>query len=95
MNALTHYSYLQVLDLLSTLAFITYGVSEANPLVVFAMNATHSPFIGLALIKGLGIALGFYCWHGGRLALLSRANLGFSLLIAWNLLALIVAGQKA
>ena len=95
MNALTHFWYLQVLDLLSTLAFVTYGVSEANPLVVFAMTATQSPFMGLALIKGLGIALGYYCWRGGRLALLSRANFGFSLLIAWNLLALIIAGQKA
>jgi hypothetical protein len=95
MNVLTQYSYLQILDLLTTLAFITYGVSEANPLVVFAMSATQSPLIGLALIKTAGIALGFYCWRGGRLTLLSRANLGFSLLIAWNLLALIVAGQKA
>ena len=94
MNALTQYSYLQVLDLLTTLAFITYGVSEANPLVVFAIAATKSPLIGLVLVKTAGLALGLYCWRLGRLALLSRANLGFALLITWNLVALIVAGRQ-
>lgn len=94
MNALTHYSCLQLLDLLSTLAFLSYGVSEANPLVDFAMKVTQSPLMGLAIIKTAGIALGLYCWYGGRLTLLSRANLGFSFLVAWNVLALIIAGQK-
>jgi hypothetical protein len=94
MNVLTQYSYLQMLDLLTTLAFIANGVSEANPLVAFAMSATEAPWMGLALVKAAAVGLGFYCWRGGRLTLLSRANLGFALLIAWNLLALIAAGHK-
>ena len=93
MNVLTQYSYLQILDLLTTLAFIANGVSEANPLVALAMSSMQSPLIGLAMIKTAGLALGLYCWRQGRLALLSRANFGFALLIAWNLLALIVGSQ--
>jgi hypothetical protein len=94
MNVLTQYSYLQILDLLTTLAFIANGVSEGNPLIAFAMSATASPWIGLAMIKAAGVGLGFYCWRDGRLTLLTRANFAFAMLIAWNLLALIVAGQK-
>ena len=95
MNVLTQYSYLQILDLLTTLAFIANGVSEGNPLVAFAMAATASPWIGLSIVKTAAIALGVYCWREGRLTLLNRANLGFAMLVAWNLLALIVAGSKA
>ena len=95
MNVLTQYSYLQVLDLLTTLAFIANGVYEGNPLVAFAMSATGSPWIGLTIVKTVALGLGFYCWRLGKLTLLTRANLGFALLVAWNLLALIVASHKA
>jgi hypothetical protein len=95
MSIITQYSYLQVLDLLTTLAFIANGVSEANPLVAFAMTKMQSPLVGLAIVKLVALALGFYCWRNGRLTLLSKANLAFALLIAWNLLALIVASSKA
>jgi hypothetical protein len=95
MGLLTQYSYLQILDLLTTLAFIANGVSEGNPLVAFAMSATASPWIGLAMVKAAGVVLGLYCWRQGRLTLLTRANFGFAMLIAWNLLALVVASHKA
>jgi hypothetical protein len=95
MNVLTQYSYLQILDLLTTLAFIANGVSEANPLVAFAMNQMQSPLVGLTIVKMAAIGLGFYCWKQGRMVLLSRANFGFALLVAWNLLALIVASHKS
>jgi hypothetical protein len=94
MNLLLQYSYLQVLDLLTTLAFVANGVSEANPLVAFAMNTVQSPMLALAMVKLAALGLGFYCWRKGRLTLLSKANLGFACLIAWNLVALIVANHK-
>ena len=40
---LLHYSYLQVLDFLTTIAFLVNGVKEANPLVRLALNLGHNP----------------------------------------------------
>jgi hypothetical protein len=90
MSALVQYSYLQVLDLLTTLAFLANGVREGNPLVALAME-TQSPLIGLALVKFAAILLGVYCWHKGRMGTLARANIWFALLIAWNLVAIIAS----
>jgi len=41
-------------------------------------------------VKLLAILLGIYCWRMGRQRLLSKINLYFAALIAWNLIALIV-----
>lgn len=89
---LIQYSYLQVLDLMTTLAFLLHGVQEGNPLVRFAMKFTASPIGGLVLIKCLALALGIYCWHCGRQRLLTRINILFAVVVAWNLAALIVGG---
>ena len=67
---LIQYSYLQVLDLMTTLAFLLHGIQEGNPLVRFAMKFTASPIGGLVLIKCLALALGIYCWQCGRQRLL-------------------------
>lgn len=89
-QALMHFSYLQILDFLSTVAFLVNGVKEANPIVRFALKFGPSPFGGLVLVKLFAILLGVYCWRMGRQRLLSRINISFALLIAWNLVALIV-----
>jgi hypothetical protein len=46
---------------------------------------------GLLAVKLLAFALGLYCWTRGRERLLSRMNLLFAFLVAWNLAALIMA----
>jgi hypothetical protein len=89
-QALMHFSYLQVLDFLTTVAFLVNGVKEANPLVRLALRLGPNPIGGLILVKGLAIVLGVYCWRMGRQRLLSRINIWFAMLIAWNLIALIV-----
>jgi hypothetical protein len=89
-QALMHFSYLQVLDFLTTVAFLVNGIKEANPLVRLALKLGPSPVGGLILVKLLAIVLGVYCWRMGRQRLLSRINLFFAMLIAWNLVALIV-----
>ena len=85
-----NFSYLQVLDFLTTIAFMINGVKEANPLVRFAVRMSPSPISGLIVVKVLAVMLGIYCWRMGRQRLLSRINLVFGAVIAWNLVALIV-----
>jgi hypothetical protein len=89
-NLLLQYSYLQLLDFLTTMAFLLHGVREGNPVVRFAIGLTSSPWGGLLLIKILAIALGVACWRMGRGRLLFRMNLLFALVVTWNVLAIIV-----
>jgi len=88
---LIQYSYLQVLDFLTTVAFLINGVQEANPFVRFALGYAPHPLGGLLAVKMLAIGLGIYCWKNGRQRLLGRMNWLFAFLVAWNLAALIVA----
>jgi hypothetical protein len=85
------FAYLQMLDLLSTVAFLLEGAGEANPLVRWSMQVTPNPVAGLALVKTLGLLLGLFCIRSGREGLLSRVNLFYAGLIAWNLICLILA----
>jgi len=90
---LLQYSYLQMLDLLTTLAFMLHGVREGNPLVRMVMHLTSNPLSGLLLIKGVAVILGLYCWKVGRGRLLARINIAFALVVTWNLAALILAAS--
>jgi hypothetical protein len=87
---LWQYFYLQVLDFLTTIAFLVNGVREGNPLVRLALGVGSNPIGSLVVVKFLAILLGFYCWRVGKRQLLSRINLLFAVLVAWNLVALIM-----
>jgi hypothetical protein len=89
---LLQYSYLQVLDLLTTMAFLLHGIQEGNPLVRLSLRYSSHPWGSLLLIKVLALALGVYCWRCGRERLLTRINIMFAIVVAWNLLALIAGG---
>jgi hypothetical protein len=91
---LWQYSYLQVLDFLSTIAFLVNGVREGNPVVRMVLGAGINPIYSLLLVKLLAILLGLYCWRAGKHQLLARINLLFALLVAWNLVALIMASVR-
>lgn len=91
MNSLALFTYLQFLDVLTTVIFILHGVKEANPLVKFAIVAAPSPLLGLLLIKAAALALGVYCCVRGRERLLGRMNVFFAALVSWNLVALIAS----
>jgi hypothetical protein len=71
------------------MAFLLHGVQEANPLVRLALRYSSHPWGGLLLIKALALCLGFYCWRCGRERLLTRINILFAIVVAWNLVALI------
>ena len=88
------FSYLQFLDLMTTVAFLIHGVQEANPLVRFALRLGPNPLSGLLLVKCLALSLGVYCWRCGREKLLTRMNFLFALVVAWNVTALILGGIK-
>ena len=91
MNLLVQFCYLQVLDLLTTLAFVLNGVPEANPIVRLALKMGPSPFAGLALLKVFAVLLAVHCVRRSRLRLLARVNTFFAVLVAWNLLAIIIS----
>lgn len=93
-HLLWQYSYLQVLDFLSTIAFLLNGVREGNPLVRLALQSGSNPIAGLLAVKFLAVLLGIYCWRLGKRQLLSRINLLFAVLIAWNLVALIISSVR-
>lgn len=90
LRPLALYTYLQLLDLLTTLAFLLGGVEEGNPLVRWAMHTAPHPLAGLIVVKAAAMAIGGYCWFSGRTRVLRRANVFFSLLVAWNLVCLIL-----
>jgi len=95
-HILLQYSYLQMLDFLTTVAFLMNGVQEGNPVVRWALIAAPSPVLGLLLVKLAALGLGVYCWQSKKLRLLAKINLGFALLVAWNLVSLILrAAQPA
>ena len=87
---LAQYLYLQVLDFMTTVAFLMLRVHEGNPLVRAALHYAPNPLGGLLAIKILAVALGYYSWKGGRERLLSGINILFAVVVAWNLAALIV-----
>ena len=91
---LAHYSYLQVLDFLTTIAFLVQGIQEGNPLVRLAMQVTSNPMIGLLIVKVLAVGLGIYCWRGGRERTLNKINLLFAVVVAWNLISLILGSVQ-
>src|SRR5437763_625014 len=88
------FSYLQVMDFMSTIAFLMLGIRETNPLVRFAFSVGPSPLAGLLIVKGAAVLIGVYCALMGRERLLFRANLLFALLVVWNLFAVIVGAAR-
>ncbi len=87
--SLAQFTYLQLLDVLTTLAFLTTGGHEANPVVRFAMATARSPLAGLLILKVCAIAAAVYCATTGRTRVLWRINLFFAALVVWNLVALL------
>jgi len=91
---LWHYAYLQVLDFLTTIAFLLHGVKEGNPVVLLAMSVSANPVSALLTVKLIAVALGVLCFSTGRERLLSRINIVFAALVAWNLVALILGAAQ-
>ena len=91
MSLLIQFVYLQLLDILTTLAFLMNGGKEANPLVRLAIQASPTPMLGLVIMKIFAVCLAVYCLRNSRLRLLARVNLFFAALVTWNLVVLIIS----
>lgn len=91
MKLLVEFTYLQVLDVLTTVAFLMQGVAEANPIVNWAMDSGPSPVMGLVMLKLAAFCLALVCFAQARHKLLQKVNVFFAALVAWNLFALILA----
>jgi hypothetical protein len=87
-NVLAFFIVLQCLDALTTLAFLSKGVPEGNPLVSWALTRTHAPWAGLLATKLIATFIGQYCYRSGRMTLLRKANAGYSLVVGWNLVGI-------
>jgi len=82
---------LQFMDALTTLAFLSKGMTEGNPLVRWTLSGAGGPLPGVITIKLFAAALGWYCYRNGRTRVLRRANAGYSLVVGWNLVGLAAA----
>ncbi len=91
---LVQFGYLQLLDLLTTIAFLVNGIVEGNPLVRWAIDMSPNPIGGLVAVKLVAMALGIYCWRMGRMRVLARVNLLFAVVVAWNLAASIFGSVR-
>ncbi len=91
MNVLAQFIYLQLLDVLTTIAFMLQGVGEGNPIVRWAMRVTENPIGGLFMLKAVGVALAMLCIYRSRERLLRRVNVLFAVVVVYNLVALILA----
>ena len=91
MKLLAEFTYLQILDVLTTIAFLMQGVAEANPIVRWAIHLGPTPVLGLVLLKAGAFGLALLCLAQSRHRLLQRVNVFFAFLVAWNLFALILA----
>jgi len=60
-SLLLQYSYLQVLDFMTTVAFLMNGIREGNPVVRMALQYAPHPLGGLLAVKIAAVALGIYC----------------------------------
>jgi hypothetical protein len=87
-KVLSLFIFLQCLDLLTTLVFISEGLTEGNPIVNWALSYAHAPWVGLIVTKLTAGLIGQYCYTSGRTNLLRRANLGYSLVVGWNLMGI-------
>lgn len=91
MKLLTDFVYLQLLDILTTLAFLMQGVAEANPFVRWALEAGENPIQSLLMVKVLAVALAVYCVVRARHRVLRLANIFFAIVVAYNLVVIIIS----
>lgn len=90
MHVLTAFIYLQLLDVLTTIAFMMHKVEEMNPLIKWAMRESFNPLMGLVLVKVAAVMLAVLCVASSRYSVLRKVNVFFALVVAYNVVVLIL-----
>ena len=80
---------LQIMDALTTIVFLRFGVQEANPVVRMAIASFAWPEFGVVGPKLFAIGLGVFAWRTGRLRLLRVMNVLFAACVLWNVVAVV------
>ena len=93
MSLFFQFAYLQILDFMTTVAFLMNGGKEANPFIRFMLGVGPHPLAGLVVLKVAGLGLAFYCVRRARIQLLTRVNVFFAGLVLWNLVVLIISAR--
>ena len=91
MKLLTEFVYLQLLDILTTLAFLMQGVAEANPVVRWALEFGSNPVQSLIMVKAVAVVLAAFCVVRARHRVLRIANIFFAIVVAYNLVVIIIS----
>jgi hypothetical protein len=78
------FAALQIADVITTLIGLRLGGSEQSPFIAWLMRATHDPLTALLLVKLLGVGLVAFAVWRGRMRLVTKANVIFAVVVAWN-----------
>jgi hypothetical protein len=81
--------WLQVLDFASTSACLSSGLAEGNPVIRALMRSFGDANTGMFVAKVIAVLVASRCCDRGYLATVRLANLGYVVIVAWNLLFLI------
>ena len=90
MSILAEFVYLQLLDVLTTIAFLLQGVGEGNPIVRWVIHNGPHPIGSLFLMKAVAVAMAIVCVYRHREGLLRKVNIFFAIVVLYNLAVLII-----
>lgn len=83
MSYLAAFLYLQLLDFLTTMVGIRFGLSESSPFIRWMMYA--NPAVGLAISKMVAVLIAGICIAINRPNLIKWVNGWYAALVVWNL----------
>ena len=90
MSVLAEFIYLQLLDVLTTIAFLLQGVDEGNPIVRWVISYGPHPIGSLFMMKAFAVAMAIVCVYRHREGLLRKVNVCFAVVVVYNLVVLII-----
>src|SRR5882757_5695701 len=70
--------FLQLMDAVTTMVFLRFGVAEGNPLIRMALGSFGQPEHALVAAKLFAVALGIFAWRSRRTRLLRMMNVMFA-----------------
>ncbi len=89
--ALPMFLALQCLDVLTTLLFLSKGITEGNTFVAWMLPHAQTPWTLLALAKVPAMTIGYYWYRRGRVNVMQLANLGYAAVVLWNVATIAMA----